>query len=120
MNAASQYLLDIGEDVHSERWDGYCGELANEILQGNDKMIYVSGPAVDSVGWNYHMVIYRDGKIHDAWLEDWHGISEPVSFYKWLVTMFGTSEKIEITIDSEDVFLGLPQNFRPKRKIRDN
>jgi hypothetical protein len=54
-----------------------------------------------------------DGKVHDAWLEAWHNITEPLPLPEWLVAMFGTEAEIEVMVEGENVYKGLPQHFTP-------
>lgn len=114
INLAVHLLAEEGKDI--EDYDGWCStvsEMVNERYGGS--IVYVDGEALLQYDWGYHMVPMVDGKIHDAWLAGWHQIYEPLPLADWLVKMFGTEEKIAVTIDGTDIYEGLPQNFSPRR-----
>lgn len=101
MNLASQYLETHGQTI--EDWDGVCGELANEISQDGDDILYVEG----EIPWRYHMVLLRDGLVHDAWCE---GDALPIT--EWLVTMFGSTSEVEVSLNGDTIFNGQCMDFR--------
>lgn len=101
MNLATEYLKQQKETVHD--WDGFCGELANEISdKDTDHIIYVEG----DIGWKYHMVLFRDGLIHDAWCP---GDARPLR--EWLAEMFGEHAWVELALDGVDFFAGHVRDF---------
>lgn len=111
-NLALYVLETQGETI--EDYDGWCGDVAELVLKRYEgDMIYVDGPALNQYAWWYHMVPLIDGKIHDAWFAEWQS-PEPLPLTDWLVQMFGTEDEINVTIEGEDVYSGLPQNFVPK------
>jgi len=111
LNLAIETLQAEGKTT--EDYDGWCGTVAEHTLERYEgQMVHVDGPALDQHGWWYHMVPLIDGKIHDAWLFDFEGIYEPQTMEDWLVKMFGTEDEITVTIDGDDVYTGLPQNYR--------
>jgi hypothetical protein len=102
MNLATQYLQSQGETV--ENWDGICGELASAIAtRGDDHIVYVEG----DIGWRYHMVMMRDGVVHDAWCD-----AGALHLRDWMVEMFGEQAWVELTIDAVDVFAGHVRDFQ--------
>lgn len=108
-NLALYVLGERGETI--EDYDGWCGNVAELVLkQYEGQMIYVDGDALFWYGWSYHMVPLIDGKIHDAWFGVWE-TPEPLSLNEWLVRMFGTEDEINVTVNGDDVYSGLPQNF---------
>lgn len=101
MNVATEYLKANSETVAD--WDGICGELANVIArEPDDHILYVEG----DIGWQYHMVMLRDGRVHDAWCK---GDALPVR--QWLGIMFGARAWVELTFDGEDFWQGHIQDF---------
>lgn len=110
MNLATQLIRENGEDL--DDYFGECSQVTEMVLERYDgEMVWVYGDAVAQYDWWYHAVPLIDGKIHDAWLEGWHGISEPLTLANWLVKMFGTEEELEVTIGGEAIYRGLPQNY---------
>ena len=111
-NLATRLLYLEGEDIESK--DGQCSDVADMVLEVYDgELVWVDGDALDQYGWWYHAVPMVDGLIHDAWLEGWHQISEPLPLSEWLVKMFGTEDEIAVTLGGDEVYKGLPQNFAP-------
>ena len=110
VNLATHLLASMGEDIND--YDGLCADVTDMTLRAYDgHYIYVDGDALNQYDWWYHAVPMVNGMIHDAWLDAWHQIPEPQTLQDWLVKMFGTEDEISVTIDAEDVYTGLPQNF---------
>lgn len=109
---AIHYLDSQRESI--DDYDGWCSTICDRVLHlyGGQK-VFVDGDAVQEYNWCYHDVPMVDGKIHDAWYAVWNQDYEPLSLEDWLVKMFGTEHEIGVMIDAEDVYTGLPQNFKP-------
>lgn len=102
LNLATQYLARHGETLAD--YDGLCGELADQVAtRKRDRIVYIEG----DIGWKYHMVMMRNGIVHDAWCE-----AGPLPLRDWLVNMFGEHVWIELTIDAKDVFAGHVRDFQ--------
>lgn len=115
MNFATEYLRANHETVYD--WSGCCGELVSKLEQDGDGVIYIECPLVggrreclenprDSRFWRYHMVLLRDGLVHDAWCK---GPALPVR--EWLVKMFGKNLSVEVSLNGDIIFTGLTQDF---------
>ena len=114
VNLANHILAQRGEDI--QYWDNHCSQVTDLVLDVYDgQRVHVEGDALDQYSWWYHSVPMVNGKIHDAWLSGWHLVHEPQTLADWLVKMFGTEDEIIVTIDGNDVYTGLPQNFIPRR-----
>lgn len=110
INLATFLLTNEGKTV--EDYTGWCSTVADNVTnEFGGSIVYVDGEACDLYDWRYHAVPLVNGKIHDAWLEAWHQISEPLPLPEWLVKMFGKDEEISVTIDGDDIYSGLTQNF---------
>jgi hypothetical protein len=105
-NVAAKYLREHGETV--DDWEGICGELANEISTPEDDIIYVEG----DIPWRYHMVLFRDGLIHDAWCD-----GDALPPREWLVEMFGSDTHVEVSLNGETIFEGECQDFETGEAI---
>lgn len=118
INLAVQFLES--ENSNIEEWDGECYAVCDEVLERypHGHVVYVDGDAVEQYGWWYHQVPYIDGLIHDAWLAGWQQIPEPLPLEEWLVKMFGTDDEVDVTINGEPIYRGLPQNFRGQNPAR--
>ena len=111
-NITKQYLLERGEVINDDKWRGWCGQLADAVAASTPEavsIIYVDGRGVwDSDWcWSYHMVPMKDTLIHDAWCPK----DEPLPLREWLLEMFGPDVEVTVTIDADDVFTGLTQDF---------
>lgn len=112
MNLAVQRLTQQGETIAD--YEGICGEIANAISQDGDDILYVepagSWPLIPLRGeqtiWRYHMVLLRDGLVHDAWCED------VLPAREYLVTMFGAETDVEVSLNGDTVFVGQCQEFQ--------
>lgn len=101
MNLATAYLQSVGETV--DDWDGVCGELASTIAtKDGDSIVYIEG----DIGWKYHMVMMREGVVHDAWCE-----AGALPLRNYLIEMFGELAWVEVTINGDDVFAGNVRDF---------
>lgn len=99
-NLATAYLQNHCETI--DDWEGICGELASAIAtKESDAIVYVEG----DIGWRYHMVMMRDGVVHDAWCE------AALPLRDWMIEMFGEQAWIELTINGDDVFAGHVRDF---------
>lgn len=78
-NVATAFLLS--QNAQLEDYEGYCGELVNDILNSlngvsNVSILHLEGvnkenlQSITGYEWNYHMVLVIDGMIHDAWHPD--------------------------------------------------
>jgi hypothetical protein len=107
VNLARKFLEEKGEDL--EDYDGYCLELVDDILkwlgperEARAEIMYMDVPylgdlhpsCVQVVGWRCHAVLFMDGLVHDAYLEE----ALPVD--KYLRTMFPHNNVIEVTYNS--------------------
>jgi hypothetical protein len=100
MNLATEYLAAKQETVAD--WDGVCGELANAIFSDGDHIIYVEG----DIRWTYHMALFRDGLVHDAWCE-----GDALPLREWLLKMFGGDAEVEVSLDGADIYSGHVRGF---------
>lgn len=116
MNLATRYLLEHNETVTD--YDGVCGELADAIMQEGDHSLYVEGDGPWILGWVYHMVLLRDGLVHDAWCE-----GEALTPRDWLIKMFGAKTFVEVSLDGDTIFDGkckdFPEEYKPKEENND-
>lgn len=100
LNLATEYLLANNETVAD--WDGICGELAIAIEQDGDDFLFVEG----DIPWKYHMVLLRDGLVHDAWCE-----GDALAPREWLLKMFGPSAFVEVSLNGDTIFVGPCRDF---------
>ena len=99
-NLAAKYLRDHGETI--EDYDGVCGELSNAIGGESDHMLWVEG----DIPWRFHMVLLREGLVHDAWCE-----GDALPPREWLIRMFGAQAWVEVSLDGDTIFEGSCQDF---------
>jgi|SRR5215471_2243119 len=100
-NLARQYLTRHHQKLKD--WVGSCGDLANAIAtEERDHIVYVAG----QIQWKYHMVMMRDGLIHDAWCR-----GDAVAPREWLIEMFGANAVITFTLDGDDIYTGKCRDF---------
>lgn len=95
-NAAAAHLFATGQAL--EDYEGLCGNLADEIIEPDDLMLYVEG----DIPWSFHMVVLRDGLVHDAWCDS----PDALPVREWLVMMFGTTAWVTVAVNGDDVFEG--------------
>lgn len=122
MNLASQYLKDHNETIAD--YETICGELADAIASDGDDILYVEPHGdfplipLTLIGgneiWKYHMVLLRDGLVHDAWCE---GAALPPC--EWLIKMFGAATDVEVSLNGETVFTGPCDEFKFQVRLPD-
>ena len=108
-NLARKFLEEEGEDL--EEYEGYCLELVDDILhwlkpelEAKAEIMYMDVPylgdlhpsCVQVIGWRCHAVLFIDGLVHDAHLEE----ALPVAAY--LRRMFPHNDVIEVTYNAGD------------------
>lgn len=109
----STFVLQA-EEKTIEDYDGWCSSVCDTVLKNfGGSTVFVDGNALLQYGWCYHKVPMVNGLIHDAWFAAWHLVPEPKPLHEWLIDMFGTEDEIEVMVDGENIYSGLPQNFKP-------
>ena len=100
IHAARAYLQANNETL--DDWKGVCGCLVDAIAEPGDSIIYMEG----DIPWDWHMILLRDGLIHDPWCE-----GDPLPLKAYLEKMFGLGAWVDILLDGEPFYTGEVKDF---------
>lgn len=109
-NLAIEFLNS--RDQTPDDWYMDCSSLCDELVEGDDSVVYVDGDVDREHEWQYHQVMMRNGLVHDAWHPN---EIEATPLSQWLIDMFGLTAYVTVCIDGEDVFEGECKNFQWER-----